>query len=78
MLAAHLASAFVATAVSAAAVLVGDGADIDITSFDSRWHRESIASQPARRDAGHPWNLGWRPRPRDRGVSVTLFDADPS
>ena len=47
MLAAHRASAFIATAVGAAAVLVGDGAAIDITSFDSRWHWESIAAQAA-------------------------------
>ena len=47
MLAAHRASAFIATAVGAAAALVGEGAAIDITSFDSRWHWESIASQAA-------------------------------
>jgi hypothetical protein len=45
MLAAHRASAFAATAVGAAAALVADGADIDVTAFDSCWHWESIAAQ---------------------------------
>ena len=45
MLAAHRASAFAATAVGAAAALVADGTDIDVTAFDSRWHWESIAAQ---------------------------------
>lgn len=47
MLAAHRASAFIATVTGAAAVLANEGADVDITSFDSQWHLAKIASQPA-------------------------------
>jgi hypothetical protein len=44
LLAAHRASAFVAKATAAAAALVADGEDIEITSFDSPWHWAKIAS----------------------------------
>jgi hypothetical protein len=44
MLVAHRISAFVAKATSLAAALVADGADIEITKFDSQWHWEKIAS----------------------------------
>lgn len=47
MLAAHRASAFIATVTGTAAVLANEGADVDITSFDSQWHLAKIASQPA-------------------------------
>lgn len=43
LLAAHRTSAFIARATSLAAGLVADGADIEITKFDSQWHREKIA-----------------------------------
>jgi hypothetical protein len=43
LLAAHRISAFIARATSVAAGLVADGADIEITKFDSQWHREKIA-----------------------------------
>lgn len=47
MLAAHRASAFIATVTGAAAALAGDGADINITAFDSQWHWAKIESPPA-------------------------------
>lgn len=43
LLAAHRASGFIAKATSVAAALVADGADIEITKFDSQWHWEKIA-----------------------------------
>jgi hypothetical protein len=43
LLAAHRVSAFIARATSLAAGLVADGADIEITKFDSQWHRDKIA-----------------------------------
>ncbi len=44
LLAAHSASAFVARATSLAASLVADGADIEVTSFDSQWHWNTISA----------------------------------
>lgn len=44
MLAAHRVSGFIAKATSLAAALVADGADIEITAFDSRWHWAKIAT----------------------------------
>ncbi|MFE0454692.1 hypothetical protein ACFW2D_26170 [Streptomyces sp. NPDC058914] len=44
LLAAHRVSAFVAKATSLAAALVAGGARIEVTSFDSRWHWDSIAA----------------------------------
>jgi hypothetical protein len=38
LLAAHRASGFIAKATSLAAALVADGADIEITAFDTQWH----------------------------------------
>ncbi|MEV6840663.1 hypothetical protein AB0N17_40365 [Streptomyces sp. NPDC051133] len=43
LLAAHRVSAFVAQATSLAATLVAGGARIEVTSFDSAWHRDRIA-----------------------------------
>jgi hypothetical protein len=43
LLAAHRASAFIAKATSLAAALVADGADIEVSKFDSQWHWEKIA-----------------------------------
>ncbi|HEY1919414.1 MAG TPA: hypothetical protein VGH27_27915 [Streptosporangiaceae bacterium] len=43
LLAAHRTSAFIAQATSLAAGLAADGAHIEITKFDSPWHREKIA-----------------------------------
>lgn len=43
LLAAHRASGFIAKATSLAAALVTDGADIEITKFDTQWHWEKIA-----------------------------------
>jgi hypothetical protein len=43
LLAAHRTSAFIAKATSLAAALVADGADIEITKFDTQWHWEKIA-----------------------------------
>jgi hypothetical protein len=43
LLAAHRASGFIAKATSLAAALVAEGADIEITAFDPRWHWEKIA-----------------------------------
>jgi hypothetical protein len=43
LLAAHRTSGFIAKATSLAAALVADGADIEITAFDSQWHWEKIA-----------------------------------
>ena len=43
LLAAQRTSAFIAKATSLAAALVADGADIEITKFDSQWHWEKIA-----------------------------------
>jgi hypothetical protein len=47
MLAAHRASAFIATVTGAAAAVAANGADIGITSFDSQWHWMKVASSPA-------------------------------
>jgi hypothetical protein len=44
LLAAHRASAFIATATGLAAALAADGEDIQITSFDSGWHWQKIAA----------------------------------
>lgn len=43
LLAAHSTSGFIAKATSLAATLVADGADIEITKFDSQWHWAKIA-----------------------------------
>ncbi|MEU3071329.1 hypothetical protein ABZ712_31265 [Streptomyces sp. NPDC006906] len=43
LLAADRASAFVAGATTLAAALVAEGTDIEVTSFDSRWHWATIA-----------------------------------
>ncbi|MFI9808927.1 hypothetical protein ACIHEJ_32005 [Streptomyces sp. NPDC052301] len=43
LLAAHRVSAFVAKATSLAATLVAGGARIEVTAFDSAWHRDKIA-----------------------------------
>jgi hypothetical protein len=43
LLAAHRASALIATATGAAAALAAGGRDLAVTSFDSRWHWDSIA-----------------------------------
>lgn len=47
MLAAHRTSAFIAHATSLAAALVAAGRDLEITSFDSRWHWESVMAAAA-------------------------------
>ena len=44
LLAAHRVSGFVAKATSLAASLIADGADIDVTAFDSQWHWEKVTS----------------------------------
>jgi hypothetical protein len=44
LLAAHRTSAFIARATGLAAAAVADGADIEITAFDSQWHWAKIAS----------------------------------
>jgi hypothetical protein len=44
LLAAHRTSSFIARATGLAATLVARGADIEITTFDSRWHWAKIAS----------------------------------
>jgi hypothetical protein len=44
LLAAHRASAFVATATALAAGLAADGQEMEITSFDSPWHWAEIAA----------------------------------
>lgn len=44
---AHNASAFIAGATSLAASLVAQGSSIEVTSFDSRWHQETIAANHA-------------------------------
>jgi hypothetical protein len=49
LLAAHRSSGFVATATSLAAALAADGADIEVTSFDSRWHWEATGPSVAGR-----------------------------
>jgi hypothetical protein len=43
LLAAHRTSAFIAKATGLAAALVANGADIEITKFDTQWHWEEIA-----------------------------------
>jgi hypothetical protein len=45
LLAAHETSAFIAGATSLAASLVAEGASIEVTSFDSRWHWETIVEK---------------------------------
>ncbi len=50
MLAAHSVSGFIGKATSLAAALVADGAEIEITKFDSQWHWAKIAGQ-----GGAPW-----------------------
>lgn len=47
LLAAHRTSAFIAKATSLVAALVGNGENVEITSFDSYWHWTTIASSPA-------------------------------
>lgn len=48
MLAAHRTSGFIARASSLAAGLAADGADAEITSFDSQWHWDTVmAAAPA-------------------------------
>ncbi|KRV49559.1 hypothetical protein AQ490_19735 [Wenjunlia vitaminophila] len=55
MLAAHRCSGFVARATSLVASLAADGADIEITSFDSQWHWEQVAGGTGTADgAGEP------------------------
>lgn len=52
LLAAHRLSAFVARATTLAAGMVAEGADIEVTAFDSRWHWNAIAGDAqARGDA---------------------------
>lgn len=46
LLVAHRASGFIAKATSLAAALVADGADIDITAFDTKWHWETAIREP--------------------------------
>jgi hypothetical protein len=43
LLAAHRTSAFIARATTLTAALVADGEDVEVTSFDSRWHWATIA-----------------------------------
>lgn len=43
LLAADRASAFIAKATGLAAALAAEGADIEVTAFDTRWHWEKIA-----------------------------------
>jgi hypothetical protein len=45
LLAAQRVSGFIARATTLAAALVADGADIEVTAFDPRWHWETITSQ---------------------------------
>jgi hypothetical protein len=47
LLATHRGSAFIAKATSLAADLVAAGTDIEVTSFDSNWHRASIVPAAA-------------------------------
>lgn len=55
LLAAHRTSAFIAHATTLAADLVAAGDDIEVTSFDSRWHWKTLAAaQGARRPGGKP------------------------
>ncbi|MCO5971426.1 hypothetical protein [Actinoallomurus soli] len=46
LLAAHRASGFIAKATGLAAALAAEGADFDITAFDTQWHWEKIARSP--------------------------------
>lgn len=55
LLAAHRASAFIAKATSLTATLVAGGEDIEVSSFDSRWHWATIATPgSALHDGGPP------------------------
>lgn len=47
LLAAHRTSAFIAKATSLTAALVANSEDVEVTSFDSRWHWATIAASPA-------------------------------
>ncbi len=44
LLAAHRVSGFIAAATRAAAALAAAGTDVEVTSFDSRWHWSAIAA----------------------------------
>ena len=46
LLAAHARLGFIARATSLAAALVADGADIEVTKFDSQWHWAKIVRAP--------------------------------
>jgi len=52
LLAAHRTSAFIAKATCLAAAAAADGADIEITAFDSPWHWAKIAAQHAEAPTG--------------------------
>jgi hypothetical protein len=54
LLAAHRTSAFIAKATNLAAALVANGEDVEITSFDSRWHWTTIAASPPHNDRPQP------------------------
>ena len=45
LLATHRTSGFIARATTSAARLVADGAGLDVTAFDSRWHWETITAR---------------------------------
>ncbi|OAR23025.1 hypothetical protein A8W25_26205 [Streptomyces sp. ERV7] len=47
LLAAHRTSGFIAGAMSAAAALVAEGEDIEVTAFDSEWHLQSVQAAAA-------------------------------
>ena len=46
LLAAHRSSVFIARATSLAAVLVANGENVEVTSFDSHWHWATITGTP--------------------------------
>ncbi|MGP9018098.1 hypothetical protein ACT1U9_06750 [Streptomyces sp. BR1] len=48
LLAAHRTSGFIAGAMSAAAALVAEGEDIEVTAFDSEWHLKSVQAAAVR------------------------------
>jgi hypothetical protein len=54
LLAAHRTSGFIAKATGLAAALVADGADIEITAFDTKWHWEKIAQLRPTAGTGSP------------------------
>lgn len=64
LLAAQRASAFIARATSLTAALVADGQDIEVTSFDSRWHWATIAASLA------PVSHDGEPRPAEVAQQV--------